>query len=279
MARPATITRMGSSAGVGSHLEYLQEVLLFWRVFLVMAGRDILVRYRYAAFGVSWAVLRPFLVLVTFSAIFRGLVAGSGANITYSLTVLCAAPLWIFFSATVQDSINFVLRDAGLINRVYFPRILLVFSGVSVGIVDFMISLSLVVVVLSFAGVLQLPNVLLLPLAIVWSVILVAGCSLWVATLNARYRDVSNLVPFSMHLLLVLSPIGYSARSLPSDYLTFLAVNPLVGLSEVFRYCLLGHSLSGEIWTITMGIIVTLIIAGSGYLVFRGFEPWINDYA
>jgi lipopolysaccharide transport system permease protein len=272
-------TRVISSERAMSHSDYLREVLKFWNVFLVMAGRDTLVRYRYALFGVTWAVLRPLLVLVTFSAIFRGLVASHNTSVSYAWIVLCAAPIWIFFSSTVQDSISFVLRDTGLINRVCFPRILLVLAGVSVGVVDFLISLSLVVVALFFASTLHFPNVLLLPVAVLWSVVLVSGCSLWVATLNARYRDVSNLVPFCMHLLLVLSPIGYSAQSLPREYMRVLALNPLVGLLEVFRFCLIGQSMSGEVWTIVTGLVVTALIAITGYLFFRSLEPWMNDYA
>lgn len=244
-----------------------------------MAGRDTLVRYRYALFGVTWAVLRPLLVLVAFSAVFRGFFASNHTAVSYTWVVLTAAPIWIFFSSTVQDSIRFVLRDSGLINRVYFPRILLVFAGVSVGVVDFLVSLSLVSVALFLVGMIQFPNILLLPIVVGWSVALVSGCALWVCTLNARYRDVSNLVPFSMHLLLVLSPIGYSAQSVPREYQNVLALNPLVGLLEMFRFCLLGQPITGEFWTISTGVIVTTLIVITGYLLFRGLEPWINDYA
>jgi len=244
-----------------------------------MAGRDTLVRYRYAFFGVAWAVLRPLLVLVAFSVVFKALVAMSSSVFSYTWVVLCAAPIWIFFSSTVQDSIGFVLRDAGLINRVYFPRILLVLSGISVGVVDFLISLALVLITLFFVGVLQFPNILFLPIAVVWSLVLVLGCALWVCTLNARYRDVTNLVPFSMHLLLVLSPIGYSTQSLSPEYLHVLAFNPLVGLLETFRFCMLGQPVVGGLWTIAAGLVVTGVILITGYLLFRGLEAWMNDYA
>jgi lipopolysaccharide transport system permease protein len=244
-----------------------------------MAGRDTLVRYRYAFFGVAWAVLRPLLVLVAFSVVFKALVARSSPAFSYTWVVLCAAPIWIFFSSTVQDSIGFVLRDAGLINRVYFPRILLVLSGISVGVVDFLISLSLVLITLFFVGALQFPNILFLPIAVAWSLVLVLGCALWVCTLNARYRDVTNLVPFTMHLLLVLSPIGYSTQSLSPEYLHILAFNPLVGLLEMFRFCMLGQPVVGGVWTIAAGLVVTGVILITGYLLFRGLEAWMNDYA
>ena len=272
-------TRIATSDSAVSHWGYLSEVFRFRNVFLVMAARDTLVRYRYALFGVIWAVLRPLLVLVAFSAVFRGLVVRNYSSVSYTWVVLCAAPIWIFFSSTVQDSIGFVLRDSGLINRVYFPRILLVLAGISVGVVDFLISLSLVLITLFFDGVLQFPNILLLPIAVVWSIALVLGCALWVCTLNARYRDVTNLVPFSMHLLLVLSPIGYSTHSLPSEYLSVMALNPLVGLLELFRFCLLGQPIVGGLWTIAAGLGVTAVIVITGYLLFRALESWINDYA
>lgn len=279
LSRAEEVERVISSENSVSHREYLREVLRFWPVLLVMAGRDTLVRYRYAFFGVAWAVLRPLLVLVTFSLIFKGLVVPNVSTISYAWIVLCVAPLWIFFSATVQDSIGYVLRDSGLINRVFFPRILLVFAGVWVGVVDFLISLLLVLAALFFTGTLQFPNLLLLPVVVAWSVVLVCGCSLWVSTLNARYRDVSNLVPFCMHLLLVLSPIGYSIRSLPAAYLKVLALNPLVGLMEMFRFCLLGQPIFGELWVVVVGAVTTVAIAITGYLLFRRLEPWINDYA
>lgn len=268
-----------SSASPVSHREYLTDVIRFLDVLRVMAGRDILVRYRYALFGVLWAVLRPLLVLVTFSAVYKGLVAREGSASAYSWLVLCAAPVWIFFSATLQDSINFVLRDAGLINRVYFPRILLVFSGVSVGVVDFFISLSLVLIAFLCLGTIHLSQVALLPLVVLWAIVFVSGCALWISTLNARFRDVSNLVPFCMHLLFILSPVGYSAHYLPAEYAVFLAINPLVGILESFRFCLLGQPVMGGEITIAVGVSVTAAVVVTGYLVFRRFEAWINDYA
>jgi lipopolysaccharide transport system permease protein len=279
LSRAEEVERVVSSESTVSHYEYLRDVLRCWDVLLVMAGRDTLVRYRYALFGVAWAVLRPLLVLVTFSVIFKGLVVPDASTMSYAWIVLCAAPLWIFFSSTVQDSIGYVLRDSGLINRLSFPRILLVFAGVWVGVVDFLISLLLVLIALFFNGTLQLPNILLLPVVVAWSVVLVCGCALWVSTLNARYRDVSNLVPFCMHLLLVLSPIGYSTQSLPQGYLRVLALNPLVALMEMFRFCLLGQPISGELWAIVVGAVMTAAITITGYLLFRRVEPWINDYA
>lgn len=273
------VTRVIASDAAVSHWEYLSEVFRFRSVFLVMAGRDTLVRYRYALFGVTWAVLRPLLVLIAFSAVFKGFFVSNYTGVSYTWIVLSAAPLWIFFSSTVQDSIGFVLRDSGLINRVYFPRMLLIFAGISVGVVDFLISLSLVLIALFFVGALQFPNILFLPIAVAWSIVLVSGCALWVCTLNARYRDVSNLVPFSMHLLLVLSPIGYSTQSVPREYQNVLALNPLVGLLEMFRFCMLGQPISGELWAISTGLVVTAVIVITGFLLFRGLEPWINDYA
>ena len=266
-------TREISSERPLSHREYLFDTLRYFDIFLVMAGRDILVRYRYAVFGVLWAIVRPLLVLITFSAIFRGLMAREGSGTSYSLLVLSVAPVWIFFSATLQDSISFVLRDSGLINRVYFPRILLVFSGVSVGVVDFLISLSLVISAFLYLGIIQFPHILLLPLVVLWAVIFVTGCALWISTLNARFRDVSN------HLFLILSPVGYSARSLPPEYIRFLAFNPLVGILESLRFCFLGQPVTGGVSTIVVGICITGAIAVSGYLLFRRFEAWINDYA
>ncbi len=275
----AHTSRVVTSQSALSHAEYIREIFRFRGVFWVMAGRDVLVRYRYAIFGVAWAVLRPLCVLITFSAIFKGLVAREGPPGAYTSLVLCAAPLWIFFSATVQDSIGFVLRDAGLMNRAYFPRILLIFSGVSVGVVDFIISLGLVVLALYVSGVLYTPHVALLPLAVVWSVLLVGGCALWVSTLNTRYRDVSNVVPFGMHLLLVMSPVGYATSNLPAEYLRFLALNPLVGLLELFRYCLLGSPISGGASTVVIGVLITGVLVLTGYVLFRRMESWINDYA
>jgi len=278
-SRQASSIRELSSASPLSHREYLSDVVRFLDILRVMAGRDILVRYRYAFFGVLWAVLRPLLVLITFSAIFKGLIKPEASTTSYSSLVLCAAPVWIFFSATLQDSISFVLRDAGLINRVYFPRILLVFSGVSVGVVDFFISLSLVMLAFGCLGNLELPHIVLLPLVVLWAIVFVSGCALWVSTLNARFRDVSNLVPFCMNLFLILSPVGYSARSLPQEYVRVLALNPLVGILESLRFCILGQPVAGGISTIALGIAMTAAVVVSGYLVFRCFEAWINDYA
>lgn len=257
---------------------YLKELWGFRELVWELAYRDIIIRYRFAIFGLVWAIVRPLLVIAAFSAIFRTILSSSHEDLPYSYFIFCSAPIWIFSSGLAQESTTFLTRSAGLVRRVYFPRMILVIAGISVNFVDFLVGLSLVLAVLVYKGQIIFPNILLLPLVVAWLVLLLFGIGLIISAMNARYRDVLNIVPFLLHLLLIVSPVGYPLKTLPALYQRVLSFNPLTGLLEAARFSLIGQVVPDGLLIVSVSLLTSLIILSFGVWYFRRLEPWINDY-
>jgi lipopolysaccharide transport system permease protein len=227
-------------------------------------------------FGIAWAVIRPLLMLLVLSVVFGSLRESSTQETARA--VLCAVPAWIFVSASASDSIFCLTRNSGIISRVYFPRMIIVLSALSVNLVDLGVGLLLVVGLLLYLGGSLPASVALLPVVCVWLFTLVLGASLWIAALNARFRDLVNIVPFLLYLLLIVSPVGYPLSAIPESSRALFALNPLVGVFEAFRFCLIGQSIPdlGLVLTYSLGATVGFLL--SGVYAFTKIEPWINDY-
>jgi len=255
---------------------YLAELVRCRDVLLFLALRDILVRYRRAAFGFAWAIARPLLLLAVLASVF-GFLTGSPPKQSFPL-VLAVAPAWIFVSAAASDSISCLTRNAALISKAPFPRALLVLSSLAVNVVDLVVAMLLTVGLLSLSGIALSLKLLLLPMVCLWLFLLTLGVALWIAALNARYRDLVNVVPFVLHLLLVISPVGYSIKSIPEPSRLWFALNPLTGVFEAFRFCLIGQPVPDATIILGSSLVLSIILLVSGFVTFTRYESWINDY-
>jgi lipopolysaccharide transport system permease protein len=261
----------------GSSRGYWAELWRYRELFLFLAWRDLKVRYKQTTVGVAWAVIRPLLVTVIFAVVF-GRLAGLPApdNVPYPLLVLVGMAAWQFFAAVMGDGSNSVLNNANLISKVYFPRVIVPASVVAVGLADLAITLGLTAGFMAWYRVMPSAQVLLLPAFVLLALVAALGVGLWLSALAVRFRDVRFLVPFVLQFGLYVTPVGFSTAGVPAAYRALFALNPMVGVIEGFRWCLLGTGeLGGGVLPVSAASAAVLLV--TGFLYFRAAERRFAD--
>ena len=213
-----------------SDAHYWGDLWRYRELFTVLAWRDLSVRYKETVFGVAWALARPLLSMLIFTTIFRGL-AGlpSEGNVPYPLMVLVGMLVWTLLSTSWTEAGGSIVRDAGLVTKVYFPRIIVPTASVVVNFVDFLISFALLAVLMIVYRVAPDWRILLLPFFVAWVFLANLGPALWIASLNVRYRDVRYILPFIVQLGLYVSPVGFSSSVVPAQWRWLYSLNPVAG--------------------------------------------------
>jgi lipopolysaccharide transport system permease protein len=252
-----------------------------WRrrdVLGILALRDLKVRYRQTLVGIAWAVLQPLVMLIIFSVLF-GLVGHQLASrdVPYALTVLCALAPWQLFANTLTQASGSLVANQGLIGKVYFPRLLLPLAAALPALADFAIGLMLLAGLLAFYGVVPSWPVLAIPALILLTVLAALAAGIWLAALNAIYRDVGFIVPFLLQVGFFVSPVIYQTDALiPERWRPWFALNPLVGLLEGFRWALLpGASAPWQAMLISLLVVLAVLVSGLAY--FRRVERFVAD--
>jgi lipopolysaccharide transport system permease protein len=216
----------------------------FWRhreLILFLAWRDLVARYKQTVIGVAWTILKPLTSLLVYTFIF-GRVAGLPSHgIPYILLVLTGLMPWLLFSTVFNAASESLVANAHLVAKVYFPRLIIPVSSVAISVVDHLVAFALMALLMLWYGVIPGWQVLLLPLVMLLAVLAALGIGLIVAVLNAQFRDFRQLIPFAMQLGVFVSPVGYATSLLPEKWRIVYALNPVVGIIDSFRWCILGE--------------------------------------
>lgn len=256
---------------------YWRDLWRYRELFLFMAWRDILVRYKQTALGLAWSILRPLLILLVFTVLFGKLARfPSEGGAPYPVLVLAALLPWQLFANALADSSSSLVLNAGMISKVYFPRIIIPASTVIVSLVDFLIASTLLAGVMVWYQYLPGWRLLLLPLFVALALLAAMGAGLWMAALNVRYRDVRYLVPFLVQFGLYVSPVGFSSSIIPEQWRLLYALNPMVGVIDGFRWALLGGD-SFDAGGCALSLLVCLAFFLSGLAYFRRAERTFAD--
>jgi lipopolysaccharide transport system permease protein len=263
----------------GKPLErYGRELWRFRELFVILAWRDLAVRYKQTVIGVLWAVLRPLVTMVILTVIF-GKIAKmpTPGGIPYSLFVLAAMLPWQFFSTALLETSNSLVGNVSLVSKVYFPRLIVPGSSVIVSLADFLITLILMAILMVSYGFLPDWRVLFLPLLIALAFGAAFGAGLWLCALNVNYRDFRHIVPVILQFGLYVSPVGFSADIIPRQWRLLYALNPMTGVIDGFRWALL-HGSSDIYWPgMGLCIAVTAGLMISGLWYFRRAERTFAD--
>lgn len=263
----------GSRHGIGywTDLWRARELLFF------LAWRDILVRYKQAVLGVLWAVFKPLLTTLVFALVFGKIARLPAGDIPYLLLVLSGIAPWFYFAYSVGEGGNSLVSNSALITKVYFPRLVIPVTSVLVNLIDLGISLLLLCAMLTYYGIALSFSLLIIPAALTVLITLTMGVGLWVAALNAKYRDVQFVLPFLITFGLYLSPIGFSSAVVPDEWRWLFNLNPIVGVIDGFRWGLFGDRYPFQWWSLvySFGISVALVLSGVAY--FRSIEREIVD--
>jgi lipopolysaccharide transport system permease protein len=244
----------------------------------ILAWRDFAIRYKQTALGVAWAAIRPLVTIVILTVVF-GHIANlrSDGRTPYILMVSCGMLAWFLMSTIFSEASNGLINNADLISKVYFPRLVLPLASVFVASVDFAVSFLLTLVIFLWFGFWPDWRILCLPLFIAMALVTAFGPALFIASLNVKYRDFRNMVPFLVQFGLYISPVGFSSAVVPEHWRIFYSLNPAVGVIEGFRWCLLG----GEASIYFPGLIINLVTVGlvliGGLRYFRSTERNFAD--
>jgi lipopolysaccharide transport system permease protein len=206
----------------------------------LLAWRDLLVRYKQTVVGVAWSVFRPMLTMTVLVLVFGKFGSMPHGGVPYPLLVFCGILPWQFFASAMSESGNSLVSNTGLISKVYFPRLIVPAGSLVTALVDFMISLVLLALLMTWFRWVPPAHVLLLPLFLLLAIVTSFGTAVWVAALMVKYRDFRFIVPFVVQFGLYISPVGFVSSVVPASYRLLYSVNPMVGIIDGFRWCLLG---------------------------------------
>jgi lipopolysaccharide transport system permease protein len=242
-----------------------------------LVWRDIKVRYKQAVLGVAWAILQPILTMIIFSVIFGKFGKLPTDNqIPYPLFTLAALLPWQLFANALQRAGTSLVGSANLITKIYFPRLVIPISAVVGGLIDFAISLVILIGMMIFYKVPFTWNVLWIIPFLLLTLITALAVGLWLSALNVRYRDVQQMIPFLIQAWMFASPVAYSARIITDrTWQLIYGLNPLAGIIQGFRWSLLGGTPPGELMWISSTVMVLLFISGLYY--FRRMEKTFAD--
>ncbi|HET6390424.1 ABC transporter permease [Hyphomicrobium sp.] len=261
-----------------SERNYWSDLWNYRELFAILAWRDIAVRYKQTIIGVAWAVIRPLLTVVIFTVIFGKLVKlPSNGGVPYPILVFAGMLPWFLFSSVLSEASSSLINNANLIGKVYFPRLIVPASAGVVALVDFVINLAIFFGLMAWYGYAPSWHVVFLPVFIGFAVIASLGPALYITALNVKYRDVRYAIPFVIQFGLYVSPVGFSSDIIPSDMRFWYSLNPVVGVIDGFRWCLLG----GESQIYPPGLFASIGVAGFmmwfGLRYFRRTERAFAD--
>lgn len=261
-----------------SERNYWHDLWHYRELFLILAWRDVSVRYKQTVIGFAWAIIRPFLTMVVFTVIFGNIAKlPSDGDVPYPILVFAGMLPWFLFSGVLSDSSNSLVGNANLISKVYFPRLVIPTSTAVVALVDFLISFSMLALLMVWFGFLPNWQIIFLPLFIVLAILASIGPALWIAALNVKYRDFRYIIPFIVQFGLYVSPVGFSSAVVPEKWRLFYSLNPVVGVIDGFRWCLLGGQ-SPIYWPgFLLSLVVVAFFLWFGVRYFRKTERTFAD--
>jgi lipopolysaccharide transport system permease protein len=261
----------------GTEKQYWRDLWRYRELFYFLAWRDLLVRYKQTLVGVSWSLIRPFLTMIVLTVVFGKLGKMPSGGVPYPLLVVCGMLPWQFFSTAMTESGNSLVSNATLISKVYFPRLIIVVSSIITSFVDFLISAAFLVAMMIWYHSIPPAAVLFLP----FFVMLVFGASLgfglWIGALMVEYRDFRFIVPFIVQFGLYISPVGFQSNIVPQRFRFLYSLNPMVGIIDGCRWCLLGVR-NGIYWPgVVISVIEVIVLVASGIWYFRKTEQSFAD--
>ena len=258
---------------------YWRDVWRYRELFLILAWRDVSVRYKQTLIGIAWAVLRPLLTMVIFTIVFGKLAKlPSDGEAPYALMVLAGMVPWYFFSSALSGAADSVVENSSLIGKVYFPRIVIPVAAVVTAMIDFLISLLILAAAMFWYRFAPGWQILLLPVLVILAVFASLGPGLWITALNVKYRDFRYVIPFLVQLGLYVSPVGFSSAIVPEEWRLLYSLNPMVGIIDGFRWCVLGEE-SPPYWPgLLLSLVIVLFFIWLGIRSFRKMEKSFADW-
>jgi lipopolysaccharide transport system permease protein len=253
----------------------VKELLAYRELLVVMAWRDIKVRYVQTALGPLWALVKPLSTLAVFVLVFSVLAQVDTGDVPYPLFALAGLSSWTFFAAVIDQAGNSIVASQGMIRKIYFPRLILPISKVMVCLVDFGIILVFLAFMMLFYGFMPPVTIVFLPVFVIMIILAALALSVWVNALTIRYRDFLTVTPVLVQIGAYITPVAYPISRVPEKYHWLFYMNPMAGLVQGFRWCLLGTEPPGPMAFASFGIMMLLLVLGLYY--FKKMERIMAD--
>jgi len=257
---------------------YWRDLWRYRELFRVLAWRDLAVRYKQTIIGAAWAVIRPLLTALVFTIIF-GRIAKlpSAGTASYPLLVFAGMLPWTFFSTGLSEASNSLVSNANLISKVYFPRLIVPTATLVVSFVDFLVTLSMLGLLMAWYRYVPDWRMLMLPVFTLLGFLASLGPALWITALNVKYRDFRYVIPFIVQFGLYISPVGFSSAVVPENWRLLYSLNPMVGVIDGFRWCILRGQSPLYLPGLTASIFVSGFFLWLGIQKFRSMEKSFAD--
>lgn len=269
--QPITIIKPAS----GWQIINLKELKEYRDLFFFLIWRDVKVMYAQTILGFAWAIMNPLIQIFIFTIIFGKVAKLSTEGIPYMLFSSVAIISWTYMSEAMSSSSQSLVTGQGMLGKIYFPRLIFPLTSVLSKLVNFGISLIIILFVLVYYRITPTWNLLYLPFFLIMMIAIPAGIGMWLSSLAIRFRDVRFAMQFIIRMLMYSAPIVYSASAIPEKYRIIYSLNPIVGVVEGFRACLLGTPIPWlYIWP---GVITAIILLITGALYFKRMEHVFVD--
>lgn len=257
---------------------YWLDLWRYRELFRVLTWRDLAVRYKQTVIGVLWALIRPLLTMIVFTVIF-GRIAKlpSDGAAPYALMVFAGMLPWTFFATGLSEASNSLINNANLITKVYFPRLIVPIAAVVVAFVDFLIGFAIMLGLMAWYRFWPDWRIIALPGFVLLAFFTSIGPSLWITSLNVKYRDFRYIIPFIVQIGLYVSPVGFSSNVVPAQWRLVYSLNPMVGVIDGFRWCVLGGQAGLFLPGLAASVAVTAFFLWLGVRQFRRTERSFAD--
>lgn len=254
----------------------LMSVGRSWELLYFLVWRDVKVRYKQTVLGLGWALLQPTITMLLFTAVFSRLAGIESDGVPYPLFAMLALVPWTYFSQAVGRGGTSVVSNAGLVTKVYFPRLAIPIASVISPLVDLAASLAIVVGLLAWYGISPGWNLVALPAFILLAVATALAVTLWTSAWCVKYRDVGVIVPFLLQVWLWVSPVAYPASAVPERWRLMYGLNPLAGVIEGFRWSFVGSPRPDvSLIAASVAVVAALLVGGTVY--FKHTEQTFAD--
>ena len=257
---------------------YWADLLRYRELFYILSWRDIKVRYKQTVIGALWSILRPLLTMIVFTVVFSKIAKlPAGSSAPYAIMVYVAMLPWQFFSTALSEASNSLITNTNLISKIYFPRLIIPTATVITSLIDFFIAFILLFGLFIFYNFYPSWQIVLLPVFLLLAFIACMGIGLFITALNVKYRDFRYIVPFIVQFGLYISPVGFNSTIVPEKYRLLFSLNPMVGIIDGFRWCLLRGEQVINWQSMMISVVVSLLFLWLGINQFRRMEKSFAD--
>lgn len=254
----------------------IRELLNYWDLIFILIWREIKIRYKQTLVGSAWAVIQPLVSMVVFTLLFDKVMEIPSNDVPYPVFSFCALVPWTFFTHALTKTSRCLVDNRRLLVKVYFPRLIYPLAATLGGLIDFFIAFLILVVMLFYYGIIPSAAIVLFPFFFLMNILAALSIGLWLSAINVQYRDVMNILPFFVQVLLFVTPVAYSSTMIPEKWQFFYGLNPMAGVVEGFRWTLLGES-DPPVMILIASVSMIIVLMVSGLYFYKRREDYFVD--